>query len=419
VIVGGRFMFIAALAMLLAVIVRAAVARDPVLARLVIAASVSYVAVALLMGVYLQTVRGRDYLAPDEVAFQQEGALIAQGWMSGTPHVPAIAGGYPYWNAAIIWLWGPSPLPLRLANAVVGAAAVLFAFVLAQQLFNDRFSARLAAAFVMVSPSLAIWGAQNLKERPLGALVMLALIGAVAVISRWGIARAVLFAGSLVLLGALRHYYAALIGWVAVAAAALWPGMDIRSRAVRLATLTLAVGFALQIVTGSFLAHGLRYETVMRYGSNGSGGYRIGETAGRPELATNRTLGGWVRAGAFVLFGRFESVGDTGKVVAIGLAPEWLLSFVLIPLAIVAVYDDVRHGRRLVLIPAVFLVGMVLLLTYIHFDPWSTIRFRSVYWPVLLVLAAEGVTVFARRRQSAAAVPALDGPSESVDWQLR
>jgi hypothetical protein len=430
VILAGRAVFLALLAIALAAIVRAAVRRDPVLGRLVTAASIIYVAGALLMGVYLQSFRGRNYLAPDEVAFQQQGALIAQGWISGTRHVPTVSGGYPYWNAIVILFWGPSPVPLRLANAVMGVAGVFFAFVLGQQLFKDLLTARLAAVLVMASPSLMVWGAQNLKERPLGTLVTLALIGAVAVTSRWGIARAALFAASLVLLGAMRHYYAAIIGWIALAAVAAWPGVDLRNRALRVVALTVLVGFALQIVTGTFLASGMRYETIMRYvrtgepspGTMGTGtvtGYRVGETAGRPELATDRTAGGWIRAAAFVLFGRFESEGGAGRVMALALMPEWLLSFVLVPLVIVAVYDGVWHGRPFILIPGAFLGALVLLLTYIYSEPWTTIRFRSVYWPVFLILAAGGLTAFARRRHPAAALEAGDQPSECADWQLR
>jgi hypothetical protein len=417
---GGRALFVAVLGAALAAIIRAAIRRDRTLGRLVIAASVIYVAAALLMGVYLQSMRGRTYLAPDEVAFQQQGALIEHGWLSGTPHVPTVSGGYPYWNAAVILVWGPSPLPLRLANAVAGVAGVLFAFILARQLFADVRTARLAAAFVMVSPSLIVWGAQNLKERPLGVLVTLALIGAVAVVARSGIAQTAMFAASLVLLGALRHYYAAIIGWIAVAAVALWPGVDFRTRAVRLLTVTLLVGVALQIVTGTFLGSGMRYETVMRYVRSGEpetpettgAGYRIGETGGRAERATDRTLGGWIEAGTFVLFGRFESAGGAGRVMAAALMPEWLLSFALIPLVLFAMYDAVRQGRLLILIPAAFLGAMILLLTYIHSEPWSTIRFRSVYWPVLLVLAAGGVAALARRRQSVAAAGIVNRPSE-------
>jgi hypothetical protein len=189
---------------------------------------------------------------------------------------------------------------------------------------------------------------------------------------------------------------------------------------------TLLVGFALQIVTGTFLASGMRYETIMRYVRTAEpsldttgAGYRTGETGGRPELATDRTVGGWIRAGAFVLFGRFESEGGAGRVMALALMPEWLLSFVLVPLVIVAVYDGVWHGRPLILIPAAFLGALVLLLTYIYSEPWTTIRFRSVYWPVFLILAAGGLTTFARRRQPAAAHEARDQPSECADWQLQ
>jgi hypothetical protein len=402
-ILPGRAAVLAVLLIALVLIVRAAFRRDRVLGWLVTAAAVTYVLAALLMGVYLEQVRGRDYLAPDEVAFQREGALIVEGWKSGEPHVPAVAGGYPFWNAVLIFFWGPSPLVMRLANAVAGTATVLFAFVLASHLFKDRLTARIGAAFVMASPSLMIWGAQNMKERPLGLFVIMAVVAAVTLLERWNWRRVALFAASLVLLGELRHYYAAIIGWITIMAVAVWPSWTWRDRLPRLGALVLAVGLALQVVTGTFLASGMRYETVMRYVRLSDGraekirpGYRIGETGGRAEAAGDRTLGGWARSAGFVLFGRFEPLGGTGAVMAVALAPEWLLSFLLLPLAIVAVWGALRERDWLIVVPAGFTIAMLLLLTYIHGEPWTTIRFRSVYWPVFLVLASGGVVLVLR-----------------------
>ena len=411
-ILAGQALFIVLLAVVLGFVVRAAFRRDGVLGWLVCAAAVTYVTGALLIGIYLQVVRGRSYLAPDEIAYQQEGALILEGWRTGAAHVPTIAGGYPYWNAVVILLCGPSLLPLRLANAVAGTAGVLFAYVLAHRIFNDRFTARLGAAFVMVSPSLMIWGAQNLKERPLGVLVMMSLVAALTLTQRWSWRRLALFAASLVLLGELRHYYASMIGWIviAVAGAAAWPEEAWRSRAIRLAALTAAVGFALQLVTGTFLASGMRHETIMRYvrvsdpgappANATSLGYRVGETAGKPERVPEQTSGTLVRNGWFVLFGRFEPVAGAGPVMALAMAFEWLLSFLLVPLVVFSVWYGLRNGHQLILIPAGFVTAMVLLLTYTHGDPWSTIRFRAVYWPVFLILASGGVAAFLRARQS-------------------
>jgi hypothetical protein len=426
-ILAGQALFIILLVVVFGCVVRAAFRRDGLLGWLVCAAAVTYVTGALLIGIYLQVVRGRNYLAPDEVAYQQEGALIVEGWKTGVPHVPVIAGGYPYWNAAVILLWGGSPLPLRLANAVAGTAGVLFAFVLAHQIFKDRFTARLGAAFVAVSPSLMIWGAQNLKERPLGVLVMMSLVAAVTLAQFWSWRRLALFAASLVLLGELRHYYAAMIGWIAiaVAGAAAWPDAQWRNRAIRLAALIGAVGFALQLVTGTFLASGMRHETIMRYvrmsdsvalPTNAAGlGYRMGETGGRPERVQPQPAGAWVRNGWFVLFGRFEPVAGAGPVMAVVMAFEWLLSFLLVPLVVYSVWDGLRNGHHLILIPAGFVTAMVLLLTYTHGDPWSTIRFRAVYWPVFLILASGGIAAFLRARQSTLHVGQPDQLTEYAD----
>jgi hypothetical protein len=236
------------------------------------------------------------------------------------------------------------------------------------------------------------------------------LVGAVALLERWNGRRLALFAASLVLLGELRHYYAAMIGWIAIMVAGVWPEWTWRDRVWRLSALVLAVGLALQVVTGTFLASGMRFETVMRYvrlsddgagtAAAKAGGYRIGETGGRSEAVADRSVGGWARSAGFVLFGRFEPLGSAGEVMAVAFAPEWLLSFLLIPLAIVAVWHALRQHQWLIVLPAGFTAAMVLLLTYVHGEPWSTIRFRSVYWPVLLVLASGGLSAVLQARRS-------------------
>jgi hypothetical protein len=403
----ARGAVLAFLAVVLLMAIREGFRRDRVLGWMVSAAAAAYIVVALLMGLYLQQVRGRDYLAPDEVSFQREGERIVHAWKTGESHVPAVAGGYPTWNAAVIYFWGPSAVPMRLANAVAGVVGVLFAYILAWQLFSDRFSARAAAAFVMASPSLMVWGAQNLKERPLGVLVTMTLVAGVGVLERWSVTRVALFGGALVAVGELRHYYAAIIGWLALGLAGAWPGLHWRERIIRSATMLVVVGAALHVVTGSFLATGMRYETAMRYvrlqtsdravAAPGQG-FRLGETSGSAVAAGARTPGEWVRAGAFVLLGRFEPDGGTGRVLAAALAPEWILSFALLPLAFVTLWTAVRDRRWLIALPAGFIGAMFLLLTYIHADPWTTVRFRSVYWPVFLVLAAGGAVTLLRAR---------------------
>lgn len=415
----GQVLFLLLAFSLSAALVTVSWRADRVLGRLVLSGLVVYLAGSFAMGTYLREVRGRDYLAPDEPAYQKEGALIVHGWRNEDPHVPVIAGGWPYVNAAVISMWGPSQTSLRIVNALAGAASIAAAYWLAVLLFHSRGVARAASGMVLLSPSLFIWALTNLKERTLGLLVLVTLAAAVALVQRWTLQRWLLLLGAVFLLGELRHYYAAMIGWLSIVAFTLFSSLPVRRRNLPAVALLLSIGFVLQAVSGTFLATSMSEETVVRYvplepeaglpssgsSSGSSSGYSpLGATSGRGET-TSRTLSGLLRSLWFVLVGRFESRTGAGRVFAAITWPEWLLNFALLPIVTWVSLSALRRRDIPVALVAAFVAGMVLLLAWTHGDDWSTFRFRAVYWPAYLTLAAPGMvhlyTVWESRRSAA------------------
>jgi 4-amino-4-deoxy-L-arabinose transferase-like glycosyltransferase len=392
---------------------------DRLLFWIVAGALVLYVAGGIAFGAYLRDVRGRDYFAPDERAFQAEGQNINRGWRLGDTHVPSISGAWPYVNAAVVHLWGVSLTPMRLLSALSGVIGIVAAFALARVQFDSLQTARLAAVFVLLSPSLFIWSLTNLKERTLSAAITVAVLCAVLLVRRWSIGRWVLLLTSLVVLGELRHYYAVIVGWLTLAAFVFLNNLAWRRRAGALVALLLSMGWVLQLVTGTFLGLSLDDETVVRYviaepawpgaraqvpasapASPATTYSAIGQTTGAAAPVSNdgRHLAASL---LFVLFGRFEGRHGAGETLARVMWPEWLASFALAPLALLGLWRALRERHFEVLLPAAFIAIVVALLAWTHGDDWTTFRFRALYWPLYLVIAAHGVTAVAAYRRRA------------------
>ena len=95
---------------------------------------------------------------------------------------------------------------------------------------------------------------------------------------------------------------------------------------------------------------------------------------------------------AFVLFGRVHARADGGQFASLFLLPEALWSFLLLPLAVAGVLVAIRRGHLAVLIPAAYVAAIMAVLTWLRGEEWSTYRFRNLYWPVLLILVAGGIS---------------------------
>jgi hypothetical protein len=110
------------------------------------------------------------------------------------------------------------------------------------------------------------------------------------------------------------------------------------------------------------------------------------------QAATRPSLGTLLGNAAFVLFGRVHARPDGGQFASVFLLPEALWSILLLPLAAAGVLVAIRRGQFAVLIPAAYTGAIMAVLSWLHGDDWATYRFRNLYWPMLLVLVAGGLT---------------------------
>jgi hypothetical protein len=401
---------------------------DRVLAVVVCAALVVNLGGAAAMGWWTQRVHGRAYTAGDEVGYQWEGERLLRSWRTGRPLVRATVGAYAPINAVVIALAGPGQTPVRMLTGLVGAAGVAAVYWLAMLMFRARLTARVAAVLAAMSPLLILYSWANLRDRWIGVAVVLVLIAIVRFTDRWSWPRLLAVAASLVVLGGLRHYWAALLGWLLVAMYAFVAEGPWKTRIVRLPAVVLVTGLALWAGTGSFLAYNMRGESVQRYvtvapGDTGGAAGRSGiaapagaasaggdaaEIYERPPFSGDTlgeakpaqppaNIGELARNLNFVLFGRVRALPDRGQYASKLLFPEAIGAVALLPLAAAGFCAAFAAGRHVVILPAAYVLAIIAILSWLRGDDWNTYRFRGLYWSVLLVFVAGGITWLYRR----------------------
>lgn len=404
---------------LLAVCAAALVVRcarvDRVLAAIVIASLCVNVTGAAAMDWWARHKHGREYTAGDEVGYQWEGAKLLGSWRTGIPFQRATVGAYAPVNAVVIAIAGPGQTPMRVVTGVVGAAGVAAVYWLAVLLYRRRTTAQLAAFLAMTSPILILYSWANLRDRWIGAAAVLAIVAIVKVLDRWSWRTLLALFATLVALGALRHYWAVLLGWLALPAFLALSRAGWRRRALQGTAVFLVAGTALWVVTGSFFAAASRQETAVRYVTvtpqtvgrttpevTAAGGAErppfSGDTLGRAEAATRPSSVGEILTNLrFVLFGRVTARPDGGQYASKLLLPESLWSYALLPLAVAGLFVALAAGRTAALVPAAYIGAVIAILTWLRGDDWNTYRFRGLYWSVLIVFAAAGIVWLADR----------------------
>ena len=73
---------------------------------------------------------------------------------------------FAYLLAFLYWLFGYSPLIVKLINCLLGALTAVVVYILAQQLFNTK-AARLASVLTAFFPSLILWSITGLRDTAL------------------------------------------------------------------------------------------------------------------------------------------------------------------------------------------------------------------------------------------------------------
>ena len=420
-------LYFAFLAVCAAVLAFVSFRRDRILGWIVIfALSVNFIG-AGLMGLWVQRAHGRAYMGGDEVAYQWEGERLLTSWRTGdTSYVRSTVGIFAPINAAVIGIAGPGYTPMRLTTALVGAIGVSAAFWLAMLLYGSVVTARVAAFLCATSPLLILFSWANLRERWIGTAVLLVLIAAVLTIQRPTWRRVLALMLSVWFLTEVRHYWGTLLGYLVIAGSLLFGASRWPHRILNTAIVTIAVGAALWVVTETFLGIGIRHETARKYvaipsvaspsasarpGPSAASSLATspathpagassekpampysGPTLGEPQPASWPTLGTFLGNASFILFGRVHARADGGQYASLFLLPEALWSFLLFPLAVAGVLVAIRRGHLAVLIPAAYVGAIMAILIWLRGEDWSTYRFRNLYWPVLLILVAGGIS---------------------------
>lgn len=120
------------------------------------------------LALLLETTGYSRLLAPDEETYASAGRGLALYWAGDLLLKPWRFGtqqplGYFYINAVFFYLFGSSELPLKLANALLGALTGRYVYFIARDLFGAAV-ARRSALYAAFFPSLVLWSAVNIRD---------------------------------------------------------------------------------------------------------------------------------------------------------------------------------------------------------------------------------------------------------------
>jgi hypothetical protein len=178
------------------------------------------VAVRIVVALAVAYAAPDGYFALDDQRYAALGQELARHWAgeSGFPVDLHGAIGYYAWNALLYTLVGPVPLAVTLLNGVLGGVASILAWRIARDLGGVE-AARLAALLTAFFPSLVLWSSLNLKDPWALVAILLCLRGAQRLAAGPSLVALAAIGIGIAGLGELRGYLAV------VAAAAIGVGL--------------------------------------------------------------------------------------------------------------------------------------------------------------------------------------------------
>lgn len=107
-------------------------------------------------------------LAPDEETYAGQGWALALYWLGDIVTRPSRYSsgqpiGYFQLNALFFVLFGHNELPIKVANAAVGAFTIRYIYLIARELYGTSVAHR-AALFTAYLPSLVLWSSVNIRD---------------------------------------------------------------------------------------------------------------------------------------------------------------------------------------------------------------------------------------------------------------
>jgi len=185
--------------------------------------------VALLARVVLGTITYlfnlQEFFGGDALAYDQMGDALLRVWQGELHYEVALRGlsaqtfyGMPYLVASIYALVGRNMLAVQFVNTVLGALTILPVYLCAQQIFENRRVARVAAVLIAFFPSMILWSSQGLKDAPIIFLLALAILATLRLSRKLSVGYFLLLVGSMLGLLSLRFYIFYMVGAAAAGA---------------------------------------------------------------------------------------------------------------------------------------------------------------------------------------------------------
>jgi hypothetical protein len=341
------------------------------------------------------------YFALDDQRYAALGSQVAEHWAGAGPFPEELYGrrGYYVWNALLYTLVGFVPLAPTLWNALLGGIAVVLAYRIARSLGGDA-AARVAALLTAFFPSLVLWSSLNLKDAAAIVAILVALRGAQRLGRRASLSALAMLALGIAFLAELRGYLALVLGG-SMALAFVLPRLAGPRAPVAFATL-VAVGVLAMGALGPI--EGLADDASLESLDRARRDLAFGASAyhGDADVAT---VGGALRflplGLAYFLFAPAPwQVWNARQVLTL---PEMLAWYALLPQVAIGITVALRRQLRAALPVASFALFATISYALAESNLGTAYRHRAQVLVLFLVFAAVGVAERRARRSERAA----------------
>ena len=348
----------------------------------------------------------------DGLGYSINGWWIAQRWLVGifpssgeVVTTTGTIGPYDFWNAAVYYITGRSPLSILFINCLAGALTIIFVYLITSQLFNKK-AARIASFLTAIWPSTFLWSTQNLKE-PIVTLCVIVIIWAFVSMrnNRLGFLGLLLTFGAFIPLYNFRNIWAYMLV-VAVALSLLLPNL----KPIRWLIVILLISLAGSAVINAIESFGIvrlvrmyllkditlltsdisifeeiEYLRNVRTMASRSAFMRGAELSSLKGCLTFLPIGLF-----YTFFAPFPwQMGTTMQLFAF---PESIAWYCMVPFLVRGMrLSFVKQWRQISVM--IFFAGIVsVLLALIEGNVGTIFRHRCVLWPIIFIFASLGIT---------------------------
>jgi 4-amino-4-deoxy-L-arabinose transferase-like glycosyltransferase len=351
-----------------------------------------------------------------------QGLEVNQPWLTNYINTRRPGWGMFYYVGGVYYVLGENQLAVQLINGVLGAAACIAVYKIAQLVYPNQRVARTAALLTAFSPSMVLWSSQMLKDAPIVLCLCMCALYTLKLRRRFTAPRLLLLLVSLFCLFALRHY-AFYIMFAAIATALLFMAKQFSPlRMLQGGVIVIVIGIALAYLGAAQVPQETFDLKRIQLSREWSGKVANSGFGGDIDITDPTAAAGFLPLGLlYVLFAPFPwMISNLRQLITL---PELLAWWLLVPMLVKGYWFATRHRLRQSFAISVFTIGLTLVYALFQTNVGTAYRHRAQLYVFFFIFIGIGLELrreakVRRRNQLALAQSGLAAQNIIVPGRL-